>query len=136
MDNWLKTGTLKKSASRTEIRTTDLAAMEITVDQQDDNHEVQRPTDWPFQNLNLKKKFVDFWVEVKEDYQELGVKALKYSKPFTNTELVERAFSSYTSIENKYRNKLDASPDMRLYLHSFEPNVIKFSFMKQAQGSQ
>ncbi|GBO14751.1 hypothetical protein AVEN_182030-1 [Araneus ventricosus] len=39
MDQWLKTGTLKKSASKTEIRTTDLAAMEITVDQQDDNHE-------------------------------------------------------------------------------------------------
>ncbi|GBN75617.1 hypothetical protein AVEN_186740-1, partial [Araneus ventricosus] len=29
-----------ESASRTEIRTTDLAAMEITVDHQDDNHEV------------------------------------------------------------------------------------------------
>ncbi|GBM35699.1 hypothetical protein AVEN_267456-1 [Araneus ventricosus] len=49
MDKWLKTGTIKKSASRTEIRTTDLAAMEITVDQQDDNHETQRPTDWPIQ---------------------------------------------------------------------------------------
>ncbi|GBO05140.1 Zinc finger BED domain-containing protein 5 [Araneus ventricosus] len=49
MDKWLKTGTLKRSAPRTEIRTTDLAAMEISVDQQDDNHEVQRPTDWPVQ---------------------------------------------------------------------------------------
>ncbi|GBN21254.1 hypothetical protein AVEN_85129-1 [Araneus ventricosus] len=49
MDKWLKTGTLKRSASRTEIRSIDLAAMEITVDQQDDNHEVQRPTDWPVQ---------------------------------------------------------------------------------------
>ncbi|GBL82577.1 hypothetical protein AVEN_263666-1 [Araneus ventricosus] len=52
MDKWLKTGTLKRSASRTEIRTTDLAAMEITVDQQDDNHEVQRPTDWLFRLTN------------------------------------------------------------------------------------
>ncbi|GBL82036.1 Zinc finger BED domain-containing protein 5 [Araneus ventricosus] len=51
MDKRLKIGTLKRSASRTEIRTTDLAAMEITVDQQDDNHEVQRPTDWPVQEL-------------------------------------------------------------------------------------
>ncbi|GBN50082.1 hypothetical protein AVEN_154006-1, partial [Araneus ventricosus] len=49
MDKWLKTGTLKRSTSRTEIRTTFLAAMEITVDQQDDNHEVQRPTDCPVQ---------------------------------------------------------------------------------------
>ncbi|GBN07729.1 hypothetical protein AVEN_251408-1 [Araneus ventricosus] len=49
MDKWLKTGTLRRSASRTEIRTNYLAAMEIAVDQQDDNHEVQRPTDWPVQ---------------------------------------------------------------------------------------
>ncbi|GBO17034.1 Zinc finger BED domain-containing protein 5 [Araneus ventricosus] len=33
MDKWLKTGTLKRLAYGTEIRTTDLAAMEITVDQ-------------------------------------------------------------------------------------------------------
>ncbi|GBN34675.1 hypothetical protein AVEN_198178-1 [Araneus ventricosus] len=42
VENW-------RSASRTEIQTTDLAAMEITVYHQDDNHEVQRPTDWPVQ---------------------------------------------------------------------------------------
>ncbi|GBN48230.1 hypothetical protein AVEN_39596-1 [Araneus ventricosus] len=47
MDKWLKTGT--RSASRTEILTTDLAAMETTVDQQDDNHELQRSTDCPVQ---------------------------------------------------------------------------------------
>ncbi|GBL87125.1 hypothetical protein AVEN_218808-1 [Araneus ventricosus] len=49
MDKWLKTGTHKRSTSRTEIRTTDLAAMEITVDQQDDNREGQRPTNWSVQ---------------------------------------------------------------------------------------
>ncbi|GBM89250.1 hypothetical protein AVEN_73537-1 [Araneus ventricosus] len=38
VENW-------RSVSRTEIRTTDLAAMEITVDHQDDNYEVQRSTD-------------------------------------------------------------------------------------------
>ncbi|GBM85689.1 hypothetical protein AVEN_273043-1 [Araneus ventricosus] len=46
-----------RSASRTEIRTTDLAAVEMTADHQD---EVQRPTDWPVQVRNeidlLKKK--------------------------------------------------------------------------------
>ncbi|GBL97448.1 hypothetical protein AVEN_170545-2 [Araneus ventricosus] len=50
MDKWLKTGILRRSASRTEIRTIDLAAMEIIVYQQDDNHKVQRPTEWPVQN--------------------------------------------------------------------------------------
>ncbi|GBN98753.1 hypothetical protein AVEN_269157-1 [Araneus ventricosus] len=122
MDKWLKTGTLKRSASRTEIRTPNLAAMEITVDQQDDNHEVHKPTDWPVQ------------VAVKEEYQELGVKPIKYLIPFTNTELVERAFSSYIYIKNKYRNKLDGAPDIKLYLSSFEPYFIKLSSTKQAQG--
>ncbi|GBM87023.1 hypothetical protein AVEN_40605-1 [Araneus ventricosus] len=59
-DKWLKTGTLKRWVSRTEIRNTGLAAMETTVDQQDDNHEVQRLTDWPVQVRNkidfVKKK--------------------------------------------------------------------------------
>ncbi|GBN95802.1 hypothetical protein AVEN_266778-1 [Araneus ventricosus] len=41
-----------RSASGTEIRTTDLVAMEITVDHKDGNHEVQRPTDWPLQEKN------------------------------------------------------------------------------------
>ncbi|GBO13871.1 hypothetical protein AVEN_246199-1 [Araneus ventricosus] len=52
VENW-------RSASRTEIRTTDLAAMEITVDYQDDNHEVQMPSDWPAQvrnKIDLLKK--------------------------------------------------------------------------------
>ncbi|GBN37655.1 hypothetical protein AVEN_186807-1, partial [Araneus ventricosus] len=49
MDKRFKTGTRKRSISRTEIRTTDLTAIEITVDQQGDNHEVQKPTYWPAQ---------------------------------------------------------------------------------------
>ncbi|GBN07253.1 hypothetical protein AVEN_121249-1 [Araneus ventricosus] len=49
VENW-------RSASRTEIRTTDLAAMEITVYHQDDNHEVQRPTDWPVQIIRMECK--------------------------------------------------------------------------------
>ncbi|GBN07727.1 hypothetical protein AVEN_251407-1 [Araneus ventricosus] len=77
MDKWLKTGTLKRSASRTEIRTTDLVAMEITVDQQDGNHEVQRPTDWPAQIRNK----IDF---VKKKFQSISAppKKRKYSNEY------------------------------------------------------
>ncbi|GBM07457.1 Zinc finger BED domain-containing protein 5 [Araneus ventricosus] len=77
MDKWLKTGTLKRSASRTEIRTTDLAAMDITVDQQDDNHEVQRPTDWLVQVRNE----IDF---VKKNFQNISAptKKRKYSNEY------------------------------------------------------
>ncbi|GBN37568.1 hypothetical protein AVEN_115694-1 [Araneus ventricosus] len=72
MDKWLKTGTLKKSASRTEIRTTDLAAMEITVDQQDDNHEVQMPTDWPVQIYRHNITCDENWDELKFSSQSYG----------------------------------------------------------------
>lgn len=55
-------------------------------------------------NLSLKKKKkrnVDFWIAVKEEYQERGVKDTKYLFPFTNTEHVEREFSSYAHIKWK-----------------------------------
>ncbi|GBM95417.1 hypothetical protein AVEN_79322-1 [Araneus ventricosus] len=63
-ENW-------RSASRTEIRTPDLAAMEITVDHQDDNHEVQRPTDWP----------------VQPDYVCFLLCAIRYDQDVTSTVL-------------------------------------------------
>ncbi|GBN63656.1 hypothetical protein AVEN_136237-1 [Araneus ventricosus] len=55
MGKFLKTRTLKRSASRTEIRSTNLAAMEITVDQQDDNHEVH---DWPVRGYFCENEIV------------------------------------------------------------------------------
>ncbi|GBL91559.1 hypothetical protein AVEN_23622-1 [Araneus ventricosus] len=71
MDKWLKTGTLKRSASRTEIRTTDLAAMGITVDQKDDNHEEQRPTDCPVQVGIDKIQSVLYTTETRQPETEL-----------------------------------------------------------------
>ncbi|KAF0752755.1 zinc finger BED domain-containing protein 5-like, partial [Aphis craccivora] len=47
----------------------------------------------------------------------------------------ERAFSSYTFIKNKYRNRLSVSSDLRVYLSSVEPDFKKLSASKQAQGS-
>ncbi|GBN54963.1 hypothetical protein AVEN_139244-1 [Araneus ventricosus] len=66
VENW-------RSASRTEIRITYLAAMEITVDHQDDNHEVQRPTDWPVEvrnkiDLLKKSKYQCAYEEEKKFY--------------------------------------------------------------------
>ncbi|GBM56975.1 hypothetical protein AVEN_174542-1 [Araneus ventricosus] len=78
MDKWLKIGTLKRSASRTEIRTTDLAAMEITVDQQDDNYEVQRPTDWSVQLKNT----MDFVKKKKTQNVSEPPKKRKYSNEY------------------------------------------------------
>jgi len=51
------------------------------------------------------------------------------------TELVEIAFSSYIFIKNKYRNKLNAALDLRLYyLASFDLDFKKLCNSKQGQG--
>ncbi|GBM35620.1 hypothetical protein AVEN_244509-1 [Araneus ventricosus] len=71
MDKWLKTGTLKRSASRTEIRTRDLGAMEITVDHQEDNHEVPRPTDWPVQPLFYQQAITELICHNEQFYTSL-----------------------------------------------------------------
>jgi hypothetical protein len=55
--------------------------------------------------------------------------------PVTNAEIVDRDFSSYTFIKNKYPSKLNASPDLRVYLASFKPDFKKPSPSKQDQRS-
>lgn len=82
-----------------------------------------------------RKALINFWLDISGEYELLSDKAVKFLLPFTSTELVERAFSSYLFIKNKYRYKLNAAPDLRLYLSSFEPDFKKLSASKQAQGS-
>lgn len=76
-----------------------------------------------------------FWANARQEYGSLSNKALKHLLPFTSSVLVERAFSSYAFIKNKHRNTLDAAPDLRLYLSSFEPDFKKLTSQIQAQGS-
>lgn len=82
-----------------------------------------------------RKPLINFWLDTSREYEQLSDKAVKFLLPFTSTELVERAFSSYLFIKNKYRNKLNAAPDLRLYLLSFEPDFKRLCASKQAQGS-
>lgn len=51
-------------------------------------------------------------------------KAIEFQLSFTSTELGERASSWYIFIKNKYGDKLNAAPDLKLYLALFEP-VLK-----------
>ena len=80
-----------------------------------------------------KKTLGNFWASISEEYGPLCIKALQVLVPFTNTELVERAFSSYSYIKNIYRNKLNASYDLGVYLSTFEPDFKMLSASKQAQ---
>ncbi|XP_043932352.1 zinc finger BED domain-containing protein 5-like [Protopterus annectens] len=76
---------------------------------------------------------INFWANISREYEQLSEQALLFLLPFASTELAERAFS-YVFIKNKYRNKLNAIPDLRLHLSSVEPNFKKLCASKQAQG--
>jgi len=68
-------------------------------------------------------------LSIVKQYPELSNKAFNVLLPFTSTVLVERAFSSYTYIKNKYLNRLSESSDS-----SKEPDFKKICVSKQAQG--
>jgi len=96
---------------------------------------IELSCDTTLKNEFKRKQLINFWVDIRNEYKRLSDKAIEFLLPFISTELVERAFSSYIFIKNKYRNKLNAAPDLRLYLASFEPDIKKLCNLKQGQGS-
>jgi hypothetical protein len=81
-------------------------------------------------DATLKAEFkeislINLWADISREYEQLSDMVLKFLLPFTNTEPIERAFS-YTFIKNKYCSKLNAVPDLRLYLTLFEPGLKKY----------
>lgn len=78
---------------------------------------------------------IDFWLSVKNEYPILAEKAIKILLPFCTTYLCEKGFSTYTYLKDKYRNRLNAEPDLRLKLSDIEPNFEFLCSTKQAQIS-
>ncbi|VVC38459.1 Hypothetical protein CINCED_3A005656 [Cinara cedri] len=95
---------------------------------------IELKTDSSLEAAFKKKSTVVFWVDVKEEYPEPSCKVFNVLLLFTSTVLVERTFSTYTFIKNKYRYKLSVSSDLRVYLSCVKPDLKKLSSSKQAQG--
>lgn len=81
------------------------------------------------------RSLFDFWLSVINEYPVLSKKAIKILLPFCTTYLCEKGFSTYTYLKNKYRNRLNAEPDLRLKLSEIEPNFEHLCSTKQAQIS-
>lgn len=96
---------------------------------------IEISTDSSLRSQFKREDLTEFWANIRQEYESVSNKALKHLIPFTSSVLVERAFSSYAFIKNKQRNKLDAAPDLRVYLSSFDPDFKKLSTALQAQGS-
>ncbi|XP_003740214.1 zinc finger BED domain-containing protein 5-like, partial [Galendromus occidentalis] len=81
-------------------------------------------------NSQLKQLFLTtslakFWASVNDNFPLLSNLALRTLVPFVSTYLCERGFSAYIATKNKYRNRLDAEPDMRLQLSNRTPNFAE-----------
>jgi len=83
----------------------------------------------------LNATWLDFWISVRKEYQELSNIAVKVLIGFSTTYLCERGFSSLTYLKSKYRNKLNVEDDLRLYLTKLEPNIEELCKKKQAHPS-
>lgn len=77
----------------------------------------------------LKQKFEsedsnlnDFWIALKDEYPAIVEKAIMVLLPFVTTYRCETGFSAYAYTKNKYRNRLDAAPDLRIQLSDIKPN--------------
>ncbi|CAG5036267.1 unnamed protein product [Parnassius apollo] len=65
----------------------------------------------------------DFWCRILDEYPMLGRMPLNILPPFPTTYLCETGFSTYAATKTKYRNRLDAEPDMRLQMSSIKPDI-------------
>ncbi|XP_067126358.1 zinc finger BED domain-containing protein 5-like [Centruroides vittatus] len=87
----------------------------------------------------LKK--INFWIQclqmndIQNEYPVLSKKAIEDLLPFCTTYLCEKGFSTYTYLKDKYRNRLNAEPDLRLKLSDIEPNFELLCSIKQPQIS-
>ena len=66
--------------------------------------------------FEVTQNLADFWVKQIESFPLLSKTALEIVVPFTTTHLCEMAFSTLLHIKSKFRNRLNAKPDLRIAL--------------------
>jgi hypothetical protein len=64
-----------------------------------------------FKSLSLNK----VWLSVRKEKPLPAGKVTTTLLPFSTTYLCEKAFSSYTNLQTKQRNRLNAEPDLKLF---------------------
>ncbi|CAK9816493.1 Zinc finger BED domain-containing protein 5 [Anthophora plagiata] len=81
-------------------------------------------------DTDLKEKYKDqplndFWASLSEEYPNFSKQAIIVLLPFSTTYLCEAEFSYYTATKSKCRNRLDATPDIRIQLTNIVPDIKK-----------
>lgn len=88
----------------------------------------------------LKSTFVsssllEFWGLVKQEYPQVGNKALRVLIPFVTSYLCEVGFSALAVIKTKYRSRLNVEKEMRVAVSNLVPRFEELVMKKQAHPS-
>uniref|UniRef100_K7G7S0 HAT C-terminal dimerisation domain-containing protein n=1 Tax=Pelodiscus sinensis TaxID=13735 RepID=K7G7S0_PELSI len=80
---------------------------------------------------------ITFWSDLcqSQEYSSLSRRAIRQLLPFAGTYLCETGFSNYAAMKTKYRNRLNAVPDMRIQLSSIKPNIKRVCQEKKKNHS-
>ena len=92
---------------------------------------LEMSSDTSMESLFKTTPLNDFWCRMRDEYPMLGKIALNILLPFPTTYLCKTGFSTYAATKTKYRNRLDAEPDMRLQLSSIKPDINQLMINKK-----
>uniref|UniRef100_K7EX73 HAT C-terminal dimerisation domain-containing protein n=1 Tax=Pelodiscus sinensis TaxID=13735 RepID=K7EX73_PELSI len=80
---------------------------------------------------------ITFWSDLcqSQEYSSLSRRAIRQLLPFASTYLCKTGFSNYAAMKTKYRNRLNAAPDMRIQLSSIKSNIKRICQEKKKNHS-
>ncbi|KAK9695615.1 hypothetical protein QE152_g32448 [Popillia japonica] len=84
---------------------------------------LEMSSDTSMESLFKATPLNDFGCRIRDESRMLAKMALNILLPFPTPHLCETGFSTYAATKTKYRNRMDAEPDMRLQLSSIKPDI-------------
>jgi hypothetical protein len=87
------------------------------------DHLIEIMSDHRFQQSFKEKLWSQFWMEVKNEYPEVGNATVTSLLPFGSTYLCEKTFSAMAVIKSKQRNCLELESDLILAASNVSPRI-------------
>uniref|UniRef100_A0A8C1QE04 Uncharacterized protein n=1 Tax=Cyprinus carpio TaxID=7962 RepID=A0A8C1QE04_CYPCA len=108
---------------------------ELNLTPSEESEMIQLTSDNTLKTRHKTEKLSSFWIGLFTEYPMLSKASISLLLPFTTTYMCETGSSLLTKMKTKQRNKLNASPDMRVALSSCEPAWDQIMQNKQAHPS-
>lgn len=92
---------------------------------------IELSTDTALKDIFDTRPLIDFWLSCRQEHIKLAHQAITFLMPFVTTYKCEAGFSTLVYLKNKYRNRLEVEPDLRIKLSSFSANLDSLVKNKQ-----